>query len=485
MKSNSSIVSIPSAFAGLFEPHRFKVFYGGRGAGKSRSFARALLLIGTQRPIRVLCAREIQRSIRDSVKRLLDDEVARLDLGAFYASTDSEIRGANGTLFIFHGLRMNPEKIKSFEGLTHCWVEEAETVSARSLDLLVPTMRAPGSEIWLSFNPDRVTSPVWTRFVVQEPPPGSLVHKVSWRDNPWFPEELRREMEHCRATDPARWEHVWEGEPKLVAEGSYFGRLLRRAQDEGRLGRVAIDPALPVHTAWDLGIADSVAIWFFQYLPRRSRRAGEELSGKGKIQDGGKAGIPGAGPARATSPTHPGSPAATPAKPLSGGASGSFISTDLSPSGEWRFVDYYEASGEGLAHYAEILRQKGYRYGRHIGPHDIAVRELGSGRSRLESARALGISFTVAPRLSVADGIEAARQILTSAWFDKERCGRGLSALWAFQRDYDEVRACFRDAPRHDWSSHAADAFRYAAVGFREERPAFTPLRRGPSLRVC
>jgi len=451
-------VSIPSAFAGLFEPHRFKVFYGGRGAGKSRSFARVLLLIGTQRPIRVLCAREIQRSIRDSVKRLLDDEVARLGLGSFYSSTDSEIRGANGTLFIFHGLRMNPEKIKSFEGLTHCWVEEAETVSARSLDLLVPTMRAPGSEIWLSFNPDRVTSPVWTRFVVQEAPPGSLVRKVSWRDNPWFPEELRREMEHCRAVDPARWEHVWEGEPKLVAEGSYFGRLLRRAQDEGRLGRVAIDPALPVHTAWDLGIADSVAIWFFQYLPAGDWRAGERSSGKGKMKDAEKGGTAGGGSA------------------LPGG---------YRAPGEWRFVDYYEASGEGLAHYAEVLRQKGYRYGRHIGPHDIAVRELGSGRSRLESARALGIPFTVAPRLSVADGIEAARQILASAWFDKERCGRGLAALWAFQRDYDEVRACFRDAPRHDWSSHAADAFRYAAVGFREERPAFAPLRRRSSLRVC
>ena len=178
---------MPEAFRGLFEAHRFKVFYGGRSGGKSRAFARALLLLGTQRPLRVLCTREIQLSIRDSVKRLLDDECARLGLRDFYRSTDAEIRGANGTLFIFCGLRSNPEKIKSYEGLTHCWIEEAETVSDRSLDLIGPTMRTPGSEIWISFNPDRVNAPVWQRFVVQAPP-GALVRKVGWRDNPWFPE---------------------------------------------------------------------------------------------------------------------------------------------------------------------------------------------------------------------------------------------------------------------------------------------------------
>ena len=415
---------IPEAFAGLFEPHRYKVFYGGRGGGKSRSFARALLIIGTQRPVRVLCAREIQLSIRDSVKRLLDDEVARLGLGGFYRSTDTELRGRNGSLFIFAGLRSSPEKIKSYEGLTHCWIEEAETVSRRSLDLVAPTMRAPGSEIWLSFNPDRVSAPVWQMFVVRQPPPGSLVRKVGWRDNPWFPEELRREMEHCRAEDPARWAHVWEGEPKLVAEGSYYGRLLSRADEEGRLGRVPVEPGLLVHTAWDLGVGDSTAVWFFQHLPA------------GRM-------------------------------------------------GEWRFVDFYEASGEGLAHYAEVLARRGYRYGSHIAPHDIAVRELGSGRSRIESARALGLNFEVAPRLPVADGIEAARQVLETAWFDRERCGRGLECLWAYQREFDETRACFREAPLHDWTSHGADAFRYAAVGFRREGAGFAPLGQRKNLRVC
>ncbi len=413
--------NIPAAFAPLFQPHRYKVFYGGRGAGKSRSFARALLLIGVQRPVRVLCAREIQLSIRDSVKRLLDDEIRRLKLGDIYHSTESEIRGANGSLFIFAGLRSSPEKIKSYEGLTHCWIEEAETVSERSLDLLIPTMRAPGSEIWISFNPDRVTAPVWRRFVVQAPP-DALVRKVLWRDNPWFPEELRKEMEHCRATDPARWAHVWEGEPRLVAEGSYYGRLLQRAEEAGRVGRVPVEPGLLVHTAWDLGVGDSTAVWFFQHLPA------------GRL-------------------------------------------------GEWRFVDFYEASGEGLAHYAEVLARRGYRYGKHIAPHDIAVRELGSGKSRLEAARALGLHYDTAPRLPVADGIEAARQVLENAWFDREKCGKGLTCLWAYQREFDPVRACFRSQSLHDWTSHGADAFRYAAVGFRPESRAFAPIGRQRNIR--
>lgn len=415
--------AIPAAFAELFRPHRYKVVYGGRGGGKSRSFARALLIIGTQRTVRVLCAREIQLSIRDSVKRLLDDEIERLGLGGWYTSTDAEIRGRNGSLFIFSGLRSSPEKIKSYEGLSHCWIEEAETVSERSLDLLTPTMRAPGSEIWMSFNPDRIHAPVWQKFVVLEPPPGSWVKKVTWRDNPWFPPDLRAEMTHCRVTDPDKYDHIWEGNPKLIAEGSYYGRLLQAAEQEGRLGRVPVEPNLLVNTAWDLGMSDSTAIWFFQFLP-------------------------------------------------------------VGHFGEWRFIDYYESSGEGLAHYAEVLAKKGYRYGQHIGPHDIAVRELGTGKSRIETARGLGLNFTVAQNLPVMDGIEAVRQVLAAAWFDREKCGPGLSCLWGYQREYDDRRACFKDMPLHDWTSHGADAFRYAAVGWKKpvEWKKLPPRK---NLRVC
>ena len=397
---------IPVAFKELFEPHRFKVFYGGRGGAKSRSFAAALLIIGRTRTIRVLCAREIQNSIRDSVKRLLDDEIARCGFGDFYTSTDQEVRGANGSLFLFAGLRTNPARIKSYEGLTHCWIEEAETISQKSLDLLIPTMRTEGSEIWMSFNPDRVNSPVWEIFVLGPPPPDSLICKVTWRDNPWFPDVLRKEMEHCKATDPDKYAHVWDGEPVLVSSGSYYGKILQAADDAGRIGSVPAEPQLLVNTAWDLGMADSTAIWFFQHLP-------------------------------------------------------------VGHTGEWRFIDYYEASGEGLAHYAKVLSDKGYSYGTHIAPHDIAVRELGSGKSRIDTAKGLGINFKTCPQQSVPDGIEAVRQILAASWFDRERCKSGLQCLWGYQREWNDVYGRFDDRPRHDWTSHGADAMRYAAVGFR------------------
>jgi hypothetical protein len=261
--------------------------------------------------------------------------------------------------------------------------------------------------------------------VVKQPPPDSLVVKVGWRDNPWFPEELRREMEHCKATDPDKYDHVWEGNPKLIAEGSYYGRLLRTADEQGRIGRVPVEPNLLVHTAWDLGMGDSTAIWFFQHLP-------------------------------------------------------------VGRFGEWRFVDYYEASGEGLAHYAEVLARKGYRYGMHIGPHDIAVRELGTGKSRIETARSMGLNFSVAKQLPVQDGIEACRQVLGAAWFDKEKCGNGLACLWGYQREFDDTHACFKERPLHDWTSHGADAFRYAAVGFRADNMnSFEPLPKRKNLRVC
>ena len=416
---------LPEAFMELFKPHRYKVFYGGRGGAKSQSFAIALLMTGRQRKIRVLCAREIQKSIDESVKQLLEDEIDRLGLRGFYTSTKMEIRGANGTTFIFSGLRINVESLKSFKGVTHCWIEEAETVSERSLDIIGPTIREEGSEIWISFNPDRVQAPVWQRFVVRQPPTGSYVRKVGWRDNPWFPAVLEQERLDCLRTDPEKYDWIWEGNPRLVAEGSYYGKLLQTAQNQGRIGSVPVDPGLPVHTAWDLGIADSTAIWFFQYLP-----AGH--------------------------------------------------------TGEWRFVDYYEANGEGLAHYASVLNQKGYRYGQHIGPHDLAVRELGSGKSRIETARTLGLTFTIARNLPVMDGIEAVRQVLAAAWFDRERCGKGLACLWGYQRAYNEDLACFNPSPLHDWTSHGADALRYAATGFIPPSAAtFPPLPARKSLRVC
>lgn len=234
-----------------------------------------------------------------------------------------------------------------------------------------------------------------------------------------------------RAMDESEYRQEFECSFAAALRGAYYAALLDQAESEGRITRLAPDPALPVHTAWDLGMDDATAIWFFQ----------------------------------------------------------------AEPSGAWRMLDYYEAGGEGLAHYARVLRCKaapagsgapgdmpalagrGFVYGRHIAPRDIRVRELGTGQSRLESAAALGIRFSVAPGLPLADGIDATRRRIPRLWFDAEHCARGLRALRAYRRQWR--RHGEATGPLHDWTSHAADALRYAATGFRPDMSAGTaaPVR--------
>lgn len=200
----------------LFHPHRYKVVYGGRGAARSWSFARALLVLGSERPLRILCAREFQRSIADSVHRLLTDQIAMMKLPG-YTITRTEIVHANGTRFLFEGLRYNITKIKSLEGLDICWVEEAEKVSKDSWDILIPTVRKTGSEIWISFNPDEELDATYQRFVINAPP-SAWTCKVNWEDNPWFPEELREEKDYLYSVDPEAADWVWGGNPRKASD---------------------------------------------------------------------------------------------------------------------------------------------------------------------------------------------------------------------------------------------------------------------------
>lgn len=212
-------VTLPDVFAFLFDetaddggPVRYRATFGGRGSAKSHSIALALILKAAQKPLRVLCAREVQKSIRDSVKRLLDDKIEACGLQGFYQSTDTEIRAPNGSLFVFAGLKGNANGIRSLEGIDIAWVEEAAAVSQASLDTLVPTIRRPGSEIWLSWNPNLEKDPVDAMFRgVHGAPPGSIVRQVNYVDNPWFPEVLRRDLEYDRRRDPDRYAHVWLG----------------------------------------------------------------------------------------------------------------------------------------------------------------------------------------------------------------------------------------------------------------------------------
>ena len=201
---------------------RYCAIRGGRGSAKSRSIASALIIQAASEPLRILCTREIQKSIRDSVKRLLDDEIERCKLGAFFVSTDTEIRGKNGSLFLFAGLRSNIDSIKSMEGIDVCWVEEAQTISQSSLDTLIPTIRKPGSRFYFSWNPKNITDPVDVMFINDNPPPRSVVVKVNFEDNPWFPDVLRDEMEYDRKRDPDKFQHIWRGEYLRNSEARVF-----------------------------------------------------------------------------------------------------------------------------------------------------------------------------------------------------------------------------------------------------------------------
>lgn len=258
-----STVRFPTKLQCLFRPSRYKVLYGGRGGAKSWGVARALLLIGAQRKARILCAREIQKSMQESVHKLLSDQIADLGLSHLYQVQKTVILGLNGTEIQFAGLRHNVDNIKSMEGIDYVWVEEAQSVSKSSWDVLIPTIRKEGSEIWVTFNPDTELDDTYQRFVAH-PPTDSIVVKVGWQDNPWFPDVLRSEMLDLKARDLGAYLNVWEGECKTIADGAIYANELRQAQANGRITAVPYDPAVPVHTFWDLGVLDPTSIWFAQ-----------------------------------------------------------------------------------------------------------------------------------------------------------------------------------------------------------------------------
>jgi phage terminase large subunit len=409
----------PRALEFLFRPARYKVAYGGRGGAKSWGFARALLIQGSQKPLRILCARENQNSIAESVHQLLEDQIAALHLGDSYQVQKATILGANGTQFTFAGLKHNINNIKSLESYDIVWVEEAHSVSRTSWEKLIPTIRKEGSEIWVSFNPELTTDDTYQRFVAA-PPPGAQVVKINWRDNPWFPPVLQKEMEHLRETDPDGYNHIYEGCCVSILSGAIYAKQLRQVDVENRVTRVPYDATRPVHTFWDLGVDDKTTIWFVQVFPF-----------------------------------------------------------------EYRLIDYLEGSGEGLPYYLKELQQKPYLYGTDYLPHDGRARQLGTGKSVEELMRQAGRKVSIVPMLSVADGINAARTIFHQCWFDAQRCADGLQALRHYRHGEREELGVKTKEPLHDWASHAADGFRYFAVGIKAPKKE-APRRREqrPQLSV-
>lgn len=397
-------ISLPDKAQCLFEQRRYTVLHGGRGSAKSHSVARALLLMASQAPLRVLCCREIQRSIRDSVHRLLSDCIESMGLSSFFDVLDTEIRAINGALFIFSGLSTQTvESIKSLEGVDLVWVEEAQSISDKSWSMLIPTIRKPGSRFILTMNPQLESDPTSQRFLVN-PPPDCLAVAMNWQDNPWFPAELDAERRYHETHYPDTYDHVWGGSYLPAVEGAIYFKEVQAAQESGRIGRVPYDRKLPVHTGWDLGVRDSTSIVMWQ-------QSGREV---------------------------------------------------------W-IIDYYEATGEGIAHYAQVLQERGYVWGTHWAPHDIQVRELGTGKSRLEVAASLGIKYKIVPQIGLKDGVDAVRDVFSRLWIDEGKCKRLIDCLknyrWAMNLQLNEPKP----APVHDWASHGADALRYMAVAINDK----------------
>lgn len=257
-------IEIPEKLQVLFQPSRLKVVWGGRGGGKSQNIARILLIMGMQQKLRVLCTREIQKSIKESVHHGLAEQVQQIGAGSFYDVLDTEIRGRNGTEFIFTGLAAHTvESLKSYDGINICWVEEGQTVSRRSWDILTPTIRAEGSEIWVSLNPELDTDETWVRFVAA-PPPYATVIQINYNDNPWFPAVLEQERRHCEVTRPEDYRNIWLGECRTSVEGAIYAREVQATVSQGRICPVPYDPRLKVHAVFDLGWADSMAIGLVQ-----------------------------------------------------------------------------------------------------------------------------------------------------------------------------------------------------------------------------
>ena len=267
-------VELPEYAADLWQPFRHLAWHGGRGGGKSRTVATGLVMQAMQRHERVLCGRETQRSIKDSSKRLIDDEIDRLGVRRAFESTETEIRGPNDSLFLFSGVRGNASGLKSIEGVTTFWGDEAQVFSQGSVDTVVPTIRAPNSRLIWTWNPDLQTDPIDSLFRGETAPPQSIVREVNYDDNPWFPDVLRVEMEYTRSRDIDKYQHVWRGQYRKNSEARVFKNwrvetFESPANVEYRLGAdfgFSIDPSVLVrcwidgtqlfvdHEAWGLGV---------------------------------------------------------------------------------------------------------------------------------------------------------------------------------------------------------------------------------------
>ena len=390
----------PSKLKPLFQSARYKVFHGGRGSGKSWGVARALLILARQKRLRILCTREVQKSIKDSVHALLSDQIQALGFGQDFQILETEVRCTKtGSVFLFAGLAQHTvESIKSFEGCDIVWVEEAQTVSGKSWDVLIPTIRKPESEIWITLNPQLESDETYQRFIAN-PPPGSVVVEMNYSDNPWFPEVLEVERIHAQKTMKAeKYRHIWEGKCMPAVEGAIYFDEVAKAEEEGRICRVAADKLLKVHAVFDLGWNDAMTIIMAQ-------RSASEL----------------------------------------------------------RVIDYIEDSHKKLSYYSDMLKAKPYNWGQVWLPHDGFSKDFKTGKSADEMMLSMGWNVARTPNMDIEGGIKAAREVFERIYFDAEKTKRLVECLKRYRRNIGQ-KTGEAGSPLHDEFSHGADAFRYLAL---------------------
>lgn len=419
-----SILDIPTAraFLPLLEPARYKGAYGGRGSGKSHFFAGLLVDDALRNPgLRAVCIREVQKSLKESAKRLIEDKIQEMGLGGQFEVLHDHIKAPGDGLIIFQGMQDHTaESIKSLEGFDRAWVEEAQTLSSESLKLLRPTIRAEGSELWFSWNPRRKADPVDIMFRQSSPPTGAVCVNANWNDNPWFPKVLEQERMDCLEDDPDQYDHIWEGGYVTVAEGAYYARHLAEARAEGRIGKVAPDPLMTIRLFADIGgtgaKADAFVFWAAQFI-------GKEV----------------------------------------------------------RILDYYEVQGQPLSAHLDWLRSKGYTPDRaQIWlPHDGDTNDRVHDVSYASAFRDAGYKVTVIPNQgkgAAAKRIEEGRRLFPQMWFNADTTEAGREALGWYHEKRDEVRNVGL-GPEHDWASHGADGFGLMCVAYESPKPKAKPIR--------
>jgi phage terminase large subunit len=415
-----SVLQIQTAevFEPLLHPARYKGAHGGRGSGKSHFFAELLVEDSRRAPgedgegLRSVCIREVQKDLKESAKLLIEDKLNQHRLGeaeGFKVFKDV-IQTPKDGVIIFKGMQdYSAESIKSLERFKRAWVEEAQTLSERSLTLLRPTIRTAGSEIWASWNPRRKTDAI-DNFLRTLKPPGAIVIQANWKDNPWFPDVLKEERKIDLESYPERCPHIWDGEYATAFEGAYFATLLAKAKQDGRIGKVAADPLLPIRAFHDIGgsggVADAYTIWIVQWV-------GQEI----------------------------------------------------------RILDYYESVGQVLAYHVNWMRSRGYEKAINYLPHDGVNANNITGKKYEDHWRDAG--FIVEPpvpnqgRGAASMRIEAVRRLGPKMWWNEATTEAGREAVGFYHEKKDETRNVGL-GPDHDWSSHAADSLGLMAICYEE-----------------